>query len=332
MKFSNFPKVELHLHLDCSLSFAAVSRIDPSTTLQEYQQEFNAPVKCTDLTEFFKRASKGTALLQTEEQLRLATSDVFEQLQQDNIIYAEILLVPFMHTNGSLSAKKVVEIVNDAVARVSQETGIEARIILSTLRHYSAQQSLTTVKMVENFKGSHVAGIDLGAYEAGFPIFAHIPTFQYAAQRGIPRTVHAGEARGAESVWETLAHLHPDRIGHGVRSVEDPALVEHLRKENIHLELCPTSNVQINLYNTYADHPIDKFYKSGLSVGVNTDTRTIANVTLTQEYEKLHAVFGWDKYDFLRCNLYAIHASFLPEEVKQRLELRLRTDYAAITT
>jgi adenosine deaminase len=327
MDFSRVPKVELHLHLDCSLSFAAVSRINPSVTLHEYRQDFNAPAKCTSLEEFFKRAPKGTALMQTADQLRLVTFDVFEQLQQDNILYAEILLVPFMHTDEGLSPENVVEIVNDAVSRASQETGIEARIILSTLRHYSAKQSLETVKLVERFKETRVAGIDLGAYEAGFPIFAHIPAFQYAAQNEIPRTVHAGEARGAESVWETLKHLRPSRIGHGVRSIEAPALIEHLRKERIHLEVCPTSNVQIDLYDTYAHHPINIFYECGLSVGVNTDTRMIANVILTQEYEKLHRAFGWDEHHFLQCNLNAIHASFLPEDAKQRLEKQLRAGY-----
>lgn len=327
MDFSLLPKVELHLHLDCSLSYAVVSRIDPSVTLQEYQRDFNLPAKCTNLVEFFKRAPKGAALMQTEEQLRLVTFDVFEQLRQDNIIYAEILLVPLMHTNKGLSAENVVEIVNDEVAKASQATGIEARIILSTLRHYSTQQSLETVKLIERFKGLHVGGLDLGAYEAGFPIFAHIPAFQYAAQRGIPRTVHAGEARGAEGVWETLEYLHPSRIGHGVRSIEDPNLIEHLREERVHLEVCPSSNVQIDLYETYAQHPINTFYESGLSVSVNTDTRMIANVTLTQEYEKLHQAFGWDKRHFLRCNLNALAASFLPEEIKQGLERRLRAGY-----
>ena len=328
MDFATLPKIELHLHLDCSLSYAAVSRLDPSVTLQEYQQEFNGPTsRFTNLEEFFKRAPKGTALMQTEEQIRLVTFDVFEQLQQDTIIYAELLLVQLMHTRQGLSAEKVVEILNDAVAKASSATGIEARIILSTLRHYSTQQSLATVKLVERFKGTHVAGIDLGAYEAGFPIYAHIPAFQYAAQRGIPRTVHAGEARGAESVWETLKHLRPSRVGHGVRSIEDPALVEHLRKERIHLEICPTSNVQINLYESYAHHPINTFYVSGVSLGVNTDTRMIANVTLTQEYEKLHEVFGWDTLHFLQCNLNALEAAFLPQDVKRRLEKQIRTGY-----
>jgi adenosine deaminase len=330
MDIASLPKIELHLHLDCSLSYAAVSRLDPSVTRHAYQREFNGPSsRFANLEEFFERAPKGTALMQTEEQIRLVTFDVFEQLRQDNILYVEILLVPFMHTSQGLSAEHVVDILNDAVTRVSSEMGIEARVILSTLRHYSMQQSFATVKLVERFKGTHIAGVDLGAYEAGFPIYAHIPAFQYAAQQGIPRTVHAGEARGAESVWETLKHLRPSRVGHGVRSIEDPLLVEHLRKERIHLELCPTSNVQINLYESYAHHPINAFYESGVSVGVNTDTRMIANVTLTQEYENLHEVFGWGKRHFLQCNLNALEAAFLPEDVKQHLEKHVRAGYGA---
>ncbi len=327
MDFSTLPKVDLHLHFDSSLSFAVVSRLDPAVTLSDYQREFILPPKCPDMAEFFACAPKGSALIQTEEQLRLATFDVFEQLQRDNVIYAEILLFPYLHTNRGLSAEKVVEIVDKAVTQASEEMGIEARIILSVLRHYSTQQSLATVKLVEHFQGTHVVGVDLGGYEAAYPLFAHIPAFQYAAQHGIPRTVHAGEMLGAESVWDTLKYLHPSRLGHGVRSIEDPALLEHLRKEQIHLEVCPTSNVQLDLYKTYADHPINSFYESGMAVSVNTDTRTMTNVTLTQEYERLHQVFGWQKEHFFRCNLNAIHAAFLPEDTKQYLVQRLRAGY-----
>ena len=140
-------------------------------------------------------------------------------------------------------------------------------------------------------------------------------------------TAHAGEACGPESVWETLRDLRPSRIGHGVRSIEDPALVEYLKKEHIHLEVCPTSNIQTDAYGTYAEHPINSLYEAGLSLSVNTDARTITNITLTEEYEKLHRVFGWDKSQFLRCNLDAIRAAFLPQAVKQRLESQLREGY-----
>ena len=327
MDCSALAKVELHLHLDCSLSYTVVSRLNPSITQEEYLRDFIAPVRCTNLADFLTRALKGIALMQTEEQLRLVTLDVFEQLQRDNVLYAEIRFAPLLHTEKGLPAESVVEIVEEAAAKASQASGIEARLILCTLRHFSTEQSLQTVKLVERFKGSHVAALDIAGDEAGFPFDAHIPAFQYAAQNGIPRTAHAGEARGADSVWETLRHLRPSRIGHGVRSIEDPALVEHLKREQIHLEVCPTSNLQTNIYDGYADHPISKLYQAGLSLGVNTDTRTITNITLTQEYEKLHQVFGWDEDHFLQCNLNAVRAAFLPEPVKQRLENQLRTEY-----
>jgi len=128
-------------------------------------------------------------------------------------------------------------------------------------------------------------------------------------------------------VWETLRDINPARIGHGVRSIEDPALIEYLRRNNIHLEICPTCNVQTDVCQTYSDHPISDIYDAGLSIGVNTDTRTMTNITLTQEYEKLHRTFGWGKEQFLQCNLHALRAAFISEPVKQRLIDRLLVAY-----
>jgi adenosine deaminase len=318
------PKVELHLHLDCSLSYAVVSRLNPAITREEYLHDFIAPARCTNLVDFLTRAPKSIALMQTEEGLRLVTFDVFEQLQRDNVLYAEIRFAPLLHIEKGLTAENVVEIIAEATAKASQATGIEARLILCTLRHFSAEQSLQTVKLVERFKGTHVAALDIAGDEAGFPLDAHIPAFQYSIQNGIARTAHAGEGSGAESVWETLNLLRPSRIGHGVRSIEDPALIAHLRKEHIHLEVCPTSNLQTNIYDSYADHPINRLYDAGLSLSVNTDARTITDITLAQEYEKLHQVFAWDREHFLQCNLNAMRSSFLPEAARKRLENRLR--------
>ncbi|MGB2910676.1 MAG: hypothetical protein WBB55_08865 [Anaerolineales bacterium] len=143
----------------------------------------------------------------------------------------------------------------------------------------------------------------------------------------MPCTAHAGEAKGSESVLETLWNFNPARIDHGARSIEDPALLEHLRQHNIHLEVCPTCNVQTDVCQTYSDHPISDIYDAGLSISVNTDTRAITNITLTQEYEKLHRTFGWDKEQFLQCNLHALRAAFVSEPVKQRLIDRLLEAY-----
>lgn len=330
MDFKSLPKVEIHLHFDCSLSYTVVSRLNPSITLEDYRNDFIAPAKCTNLLQVLTRASNSVALMQTEEQLRLVTYDVFEQLQQEHVYYAELRFAPLLHTTKGLSVEEVVEIVDAAAASASHDTGVEARIILCTLRHFSTEQSLQTIKLVERFKGTRVVALDIAGDEAGYPLESHVPAFQFAAQHGIPYTAHAGESRGAESVWETLRLLGTSRIGHGVHSIEDPALVEHLRKEHIHLELCPSSNYQTNAVDTYADHPIAKLYDDGLSISVNSDDRTLCNINLTREYEKLHNVFGWDETQFLQCNLNAIRAAFLPEAVKKQLENKLREEYSKL--
>jgi len=327
MDFSVYPKVELHLHLDCSLSYDVVHRINPSITEEAYQHDFIAPAKCTDLADFLTRTPQGIALMQTEEQLRLVVFDLFEQLQRDHLLYVEIRFAPLLHTEKGLSPEQVVETIEKATSQASVSTGIEARLILCTLRHFSSEQSLQTARLVERFRGTRVAALDLAGDEAGFPITPHIPAYQYVADRNLPYTAHAGEASGPQSVWETLRLLHPLRIGHGVRSIEDPVLIEHLRNQRIHLEVCPTSNLQTNIYDTFKDHPINRLYELGLSFGVNTDARAITDITLTEEYEKLHQFFAWDKQHFLRCNLEALRASFLPEATRQQLAAQLQESY-----
>jgi adenosine deaminase len=327
MIIQQLPKVELHLHLDCGLSYEVVSTINPSVTKAAYLQDYIAPAKCENLADFLTRAVKGFALMQTKEQLQLVVHDLFKQLAANNTLYAEIRFAPLQHLDKGLSPYEVVAATEAATAAAIKETGVEGRLILCTLRHFTEIQSMETVELVEHFKGTYVAGFDIAADEAGFPIDHHIAAFKYAKEKGIHCTAHAGEAKGAESVWETLEHFGPSRIGHGVRSAEDPKLVEHLRKHNIHLEICPSCNVQIGLYDTYQNHPIDQLYKAGVSLSVNTDAPTIVDITLTREYEKLQQVFGWTINNFYTCNKNALKAAFIPEELKHSLLEKLKLGY-----
>ncbi len=329
MNVQAYPKIELHLHMDCSLSYEVVSTIDPSISREVYLRDFVAPTKCTNLADFLTRAPRAIALMQTAERLRLVVMDVFEQLQRDSVLYAEIRFAPLLHSEQGLSPEEVVVTVDAAVAEASAATGVEARLILCTLRHYTTEQSMQTVRLVERFRGSHVVGLDIAGDEAGFPLDVHIPAFRYAAEQGIFRTAHAGEASGAASVWETLRQLHPTRIGHGVRSGEDSTLLAELRARQIHLEVCPTSNIQTNIYETYADHPIDRLYREKVSLSVSTDTRTITPITLNKEYEQLQHYFSWNRQHFLHCNLSALQAAFLPEAKKIELAQRLQLAYAS---
>ena len=329
MDLAALPKVELHLHLDCSVSFKVASSLRPSLSREQFQREFVAPAKCRSLAEVLTHATPGFELMQTEKALRLVTRDMFEQLAADNVIYAELRFAPLIHTQQGLSPDEVVGIVDDETRKASQESGIEARLILCTLRHFNEEQGLETARLVEKHRGSSVVGLDIAGDEAGFPLQPQVRAFEYATSHDLYRTAHAGEAAGAASVWETLDRLKPTRIGHGLRSVEDAKLIAHLKRQRIHLEMCPSSNVQTNAVATHADHCIDELMRDGVSVGVNTDSRTMGNLTLNEEYQRLHRAFGWNASDFLRCNRNALGAAFIPEELRAQFYERLTQAYAA---
>lgn len=325
--YHKLPKVELHLHLDCSMSYAVAKKIKPSLTQEDFQQDFIAPAKCHDLADYLKRANQELALLQTAEQLYWTTLDLFEQLAAENIIYAEIRFAPLLHLEQGLQPKEVVNIVNEAVTKGKRKKGIEAGLILATLRHYSEAQSMETVHLVQEFRGTNVVGFDIAADEAAWPIDAHKSAFTFAYEHQLNATAHAGEAKGAASVRETLTYFRPSRIGHGVRSIEELGLLKELKEKDIHLEVCPTSNIQTNVFDQMSDHSIDQLYRAGISLSINTDARTISNTTLSREYQILQEHFGWTKVHFRRCNLEAIRHAFTDEKTKRRLEDRILAAY-----
>jgi adenosine deaminase len=234
-----------------------------------------------------------------------------------------------LHVENGLTPEKVVEAVDRATEEMIRQTGIEARLILCTLRHFTETQSMTTVQLVKQFHGSRVAALDLAGDEAGFPLKPHIEAYRYARDHGLLRTAHAGEAAGPDSVWETLRLLQPSRIGHGVRSIEDQRLIEFLAKERIHLEVCPSSNVQIvPEFPALKDHPIHKLLRLGVPLNVNTDARMLTPVTLTGEYDNLAQTFGWGPEEFLKTNLMAVDAAFVEDEAKQKLRKTIVEAYS----
>ena len=327
MDVTLLPKTELHLHLDCSLSHAAVARMKPGTDLESWRQDFCIEDKCRDLVDFLERVPHAIALLQTEANLALAVDDLFELLRRDNVIYAEFRFAPLQHLAAGLTPSQVVTAVETATRRAVARTGIQAGIILCTLRHFTSQQSMETAQLASRFKGSHVVALDLAADEAGFPLTAHIAAFQHARENGIGTTAHAGEALGPESVRETLALLKPDRIGHGVRASEDAALMEELATKGIHLEVCPSCNVLIDVYPEYAEHPVDRLFRAGISLSINCDGRALPRVTLNREYDRLRQTFSWGAAELLACNLAAVHSAFIDEIRKKDLEQRLCDGY-----
>lgn len=330
MDFSNFPKVELHLHLDCSLSYEIVKELDNTITYGQYQRDFIASPKCTNLVDYIACASRAISLMQSKNALQAVTEDLVRQLVDDNVLYAEIRFAPLEHTRQGLSPEEVVQAVLSGLHSEAAHSSISINVILCTLRHYSEEQSMRTVQLVHKFKKTRVVGFDIASDEAGYPVDNHVKAFRFAKDHKIHCTAHAGEAMGAESVWETLKIFSPERIGHGVRSIEDELLISHLKSQGIHLEVCPSSNIQTKTIHSMDEHPIDRLYDSGVSVSINTDARTISNTTLTKEYSLLREHFQWKMEHFIHCNLQAAEHAFLPLSEKQNLKEQLLAAYNLI--
>lgn len=316
-----FPKIELHLHIDCSLSYRFVSKYIPGISQEEYQTVYNTPINCCSLNDYLACAQAAILLMQTKEQLIDATLDVIHQLEVDHVIYAELRFAPLQHLTKGLTPEEVVEATLQAVH--SYQGPVKVNLILCTLRHFTKEQSNLTADLVIKYAAKGVVGLDLAADEAGFDLKNHQEAFERVNTHGICCTAHAGEARGAESVIETLSLLHVKRIGHGIRSVEDRSLLERLKENNIHLETCPTSNQITRVFPEGQEYPINQLLKNRLSFGVNTDGRAISNVTLVDEYQWLKETKGWDINDMLYANEQALQAAFISDQEKEILRIRL---------
>ena len=318
-KYNKIPKVELHLHLDCSLSFDVVNRINPLIEIDEYRSSFQAKPNSSSLNDYISCADRAIELMQTRENLELVVEDLFKQLKKENVIYAEIRFAPLLHCSQNLDENKVVEIICNKAKIESEKNDINYGLILCTLRHYSKKQSLKTVRLVNQYKNNGVVGFDIAADEAGYPLDNHIEAFNYAKSNGLNITAHAGEAKGPESIWESIKKLHTKRIGHGVRCVEDLELVSYLSENDYHLEISLTSNIKTRTYKTFEEHPLNKIYNSSISISLNTDGRTISNTDLSLEYKIAEEKFGWTIDKIKKCNLEAIKHSFTSSSNKSKL-------------
>ena len=312
----DFPKVELHTHLDCSLRYLAVARLMPEITEAAFFDTFVPPTQVKDLSEFLDCVIPAIDLMQTRESIRVITEDLVDQFADDGVRYAEIRFAPHLLLDKGLSLEEIVETTLAAMHEAGERRGITCQLIFCTLRHYSTARGLEVVDLLQTYQAKGAVALDLAGDEAGFPLEPHIPVFRAARDRGLHVIAHAGEGAGPASVWEILKYLKPERLGHGVRSIEDPALLERLASRQEHLEVCPSCNIMTAMYPAHEDHPIDKLKAAGLSVGINTDGRGTARITLSEEYARLASSFGWGLEEISWANRAALAASFAPDAVR----------------
>ena len=287
--YENYGLIDLHLHLDGSLSLSSVRELaamqgieiekDDAALLQKLQ----VGPDCKDLNEYLEKFDFPCSLLQTEAAITKSVANLCAELAAQGMIYAEIRFAPQLHLLKGLDQGRVVAA---AAAGLDQEK-FKANLILCCMRGSDNHEAnLETVRVAKEWLGRGVCAVDLAGAEALFPTENFEDLFALAAELGVPYTIHAGEACGPESVWTALK-FGARRLGHGIRSVEDGALVARLAAEGITLELCPTSNLNTSIFNSMEDYPLRRLMDAGVKVTVNTDNMMVSGVTLALELEKL---------------------------------------------
>ena len=313
--------IDLHLHLDGSLSvksvkeLAALQNIEIPENEEELLKLLRINDDCKDLTEYLEKFAFPGMLLQTKEAVALSVYNLQEELKEQGLIHAEIRFAPQLHTHKGLSQREVIEAAIEGLDR----SDFSAGLILCCMRgNDNHEENLETVRLAKDYLGKGVVCVDIAGAEALFPTENFGDLFALARELEIPYTIHAGEADGPKSVWKAL-EFGTKRLGHGVRSLEDPALVEKLVAEGITLELCPTSNIHTCMFPSIEEYPLRKLMEAGVKVTINTDNMTVSNINLAKEFGKLIAAFNLTDEEIKGFARNSVNACFADEETKKVL-------------
>lgn len=313
--------IDLHLHLDGSLSLATVKeladmqKIVIPETEDEIRKKLTVSEDCRNLNEYLDKFAFPCSLLQTREGITTAVYRLQEELKHQ-LLYAEIRFAPQKHCEKGLSQEEVVEAALEGLNR----SDFPANLILCCMRgENNDSENKKTVEVAARYRNQGVCAIDLAGAEALYPTERYEGLFFYAKQLGIPYTIHAGEADGPESVRKALS-FGANRIGHGVRSLEDPELIEYLAKTGIPLELCPTSNLNTAIYPDIHCFPLRELMDAGVVVTINTDNMSVSGTTMEKEMNKLRGAFDLTEGEEEKFVENGVRVSFASDRQKKILK------------
>ena len=338
------PKVELHLHLEGSITpetALALARRHGVRLPAEDPAGLQDWFRFRDFRHFVQVYLTLSDLLRTPEDFTLITVALAQELAQQNVRYAEVTFTAYTHLwqGKGLTPDDLIAGLDAGRGGAREQWGVELAWILDIPRNlsfdpdtgrYTGAASDPTVEMALAWKDRGVVALGLGGHEVGAPPepFAH--AFDQARAGGLHSVPHAGEHVGPEGVWGAIRALGAERIGHGVRAIEDPDLVAYLVEHQIPLEINPTSNIRLGVYPDFMAHPLPRFWKAGAYVTVNSDDPPLFNTTLNKEYAVLVDAFGFGADDLERVSLNALRASFLPEDRKAALEAEFRAAFRGL--
>ena len=325
------PKVLLHDHLDGGLRPQTVIELAdehgydslPTTDVDELGAWFHSGADRKDLVLYLETFQHTVGVMQHRDALVRVARECAEDLADDGVVYAEVRFAPELHIEQGLSLDEVVDAVQEGFRQGSHDRPITIGTLVTAMR--TAANSREIAELAVRHRDSGVVGFDIAGKEEGYPPSRHLDAFQYAQRANFHITIHAGEAFGLPSIWEALQWCNAERLGHGVRIVDDitldPEGEAHLgpmaafvRDRRVPLEMCPTSNVHTGVCDTIADHPIGLLTKLKFRVTVNTDNRLMSNITLSEELAGLVDAFGYDWADLQWLTINAMKSAFWPFE------------------
>ncbi len=317
----DLPKVELHLHLEGAAPPAFIRGLaaEKGISLAGIFDARGAYV-FDDFWQFLKVYEAATAVLQGPEDFARLVRAVLEDRAEDGVVYAETFLSPDFCGGGDLAAwQDYLAAMREAAEEVARAGGPVLRGIVTCIRHFGPDQARRVAVCAAETAGDWLVGFGIAGDERAHRLQDFTWAFDCAREAGLGLTAHAGEWDGPASVAAALEHLRPTRIGHGVRAIEDGALVDRLAEAGTVLEVCPGSNIALGLYPGWRAHPVDRLRRAGVAVTLSTDDPPFFHTTLTQEYARLAEAFDWDAGDFAALNRVALGAAFCDEATRARL-------------
>ncbi|GHF30310.1 adenosine deaminase [Amycolatopsis deserti] len=335
------PKVLLHDHLDGGLRPVTVIELAdalgyrdlPTTDVAELSRWFRDAADSGSLESYLETFAHTCGVMQTEEALVRVAAECVEDLAADGVVYAEVRYAPELFVERGLTLDAVVEAVQAGFAEGERRAAQQGKVIrmgtlLCAMRQHARAAEIAEIAV--RYRDSGVAGFDIAGPEAGFPPTRNLDAFEYLRTNNAHFTIHAGEAFGLASIWEAIQHCGAERLGHGVRIVDDikrdpdgtvhlGRLASYVRDRRIPLEICPSSNVQTGAAASIADHPIGLLADLRFRVTVNTDNRLMSGCSMSSEFAALAEAFGYGWPDFQWFTINAMKSAFL--DFDQRLDL-----------
>ncbi len=322
------PKVLLHDHLDGGLRPGTIVELArdlrygglPTTDPGELARWFHASAASGSLSLYLRGFAHTIAVMQTPDAVERVAYECGEDLAHDGVVYGEVRYAPVFSTQGGMNLEQVVTAVVRGFERAESRYPITLRQIICAMRDRTDSLEMAELAVAHREQG--VIGFDIAGEEAGHPPKAHLEAFQLCRRENFSITIHAGEAFGPPSIWQALQYCGAHRIGHGVRLIEDMAIVDEtvvklgqlaafIRDKRIPLELCPSSNVDTGAVPSLEEHPIRQFMEQRFRVTVNTDNRLMSDVTLSEEFRRLSRAFALTLDDVEKLTLNAMKSAFI---------------------